>query len=143
MNSALMTLTLTLGLGLAIGSTAGAGTLNASNEKDLHTAANVDSVVIIENEQAKLFSISGGDPAMNGTFLNLAIQEFSGSSWIVYELANVRDFKLLGSVKKGFLKVQLVRDTMDSDGNISLAKSILFINLTGAKQGSIKTTEQQ
>ncbi len=75
--------------------------------------------------------------------MNLAVFVDVSSGWNVFELANVRDFKVLPSTKKGFLKLRLVRDTMDSDGKIGSEKSLMFINIQKAVEGTIEVEEQK
>jgi hypothetical protein len=118
--------------------------LKASKDEFRITAAYVDYVEHIkdQNLDAKIFSVSGGDPVMNGALLNLAVFINLEEGWNVYELANVRDYKLLKSAKKGYIKIKLVRDTFDSDENIIQVKSIMYINLSQIKKGSIEVEEK-
>jgi hypothetical protein len=117
--------------------------VTATKEEWLKNAANVDYVQYIkgQDKSVKLFSVSGGDPAMNGTFLNLAVFSDIDMDWNVFELANVRQFQLLPSTKKGFLKIKLVRDSFDSEGNNIQEKSVLFLNIEKSENASIESEE--
>jgi hypothetical protein len=118
-------------------------TIPATTEEFLIAGASVDYIANIDHQNTgvKVFSISGGDPAMNGAHLNVAIFADVDAGWKVYELADVRDFKVLQSARAGFLKISLTRDTMDGDGEIKSAKSMLFLNIENGETGTILTEE--
>ena len=118
-------------------------TVPTSKNEVLSNAALVDYVEYIrgQDKDVKIFSISGGDPAMNGAHLNLAVFVDMETGWNVFELANVKNFTLLPSTKKDFLKIKLVKDTVDADGNIIQENSILFLNIKKSEAGSIEVEE--
>ncbi|MFZ3229357.1 MAG: hypothetical protein WA160_04065 [Pseudobdellovibrio sp.] len=122
---------------------AGSTTLKASTEERLQNSADVDYVEFVKDQDidAKIFSVSGGDPAMNGAYLNLAVFAGVETGWTVYELANVRNYKLLKSTKKGYLKISLSRDTFDLNDNIIQKASTLYINITNAGKGVVEIEE--
>ena len=130
-------------LTLSFSSFAKSEKIEASNSDALQTAASVDFVQMINDStvSAKIFSLSGGDPAINGANLSLAVYSDPSTGWNVYPLANVRDFKLLKSAKKGFVKISLVRESINEEGGVSTAKSTLFINLKNAEKGSVEVEE--
>lgn len=116
--------------------------IKSTTEKALISASQVDYVKFIKGENIKVFSISGGDPAMNGAYLNLAIFSEKKMDWNVFKLANVRSFKVLESLKKGFLKIKIVRDSYDKEGRSIKLKSILFLNVLKGASGSIEIEEK-
>ena len=115
----------------------------ASTDEMLLAAASVDTVIQIEssNLSAKIFSVSGGDPAMNGAYLNVAVYVDVSTGWNVYELADVRDFEMMKSARDGYAKIKLTRDSIDRNGDIQSSKSMLFLNLLNGENGSILTNE--
>lgn len=122
---------------------AGTQSVKASTEKRIMQYADVDHVEYIKGQDVdvKVFSYSGGDPAMNGAYLNLAIFTDISTGWNVFELANVRNFQVLPSAKKGYLKLSLSRDTMNDNGDIVQESSILYINILNGASGTIETEE--
>lgn len=118
-------------------------TVQKTDDDFLKNSAHVDYVEYIKGQakDVKIFSVSGGDPAMNGAHLNLAVFEDMEIGWNVFELGNVRQFKLLPSNKKGFLKIKLTKDIMDNNGNIIQEKSTLFLNIQNTEKGIIETEE--
>jgi hypothetical protein len=122
---------------------AGSVTVKATDSDMLKSAANVDYVQYLKGQDTdvKIFSVSGGDPAMNGAYLNVAVFVDVETGWNVFQLANVRNYKLLPSAKKGYLKIKLVRDNFNRNGDIVQENVMLFVNLTKAQDGEIQTEE--
>jgi hypothetical protein len=122
---------------------AGSTRLNQTTSEYFAKAANVDVVENIKNVDGfiKIYSMSGGDPAMNGSYVNLAVYLSAQDGYAVYELGNVYNWKLLKSAKHGYAKVALVKDVMDDNGNIVKQNSTLFLNLTKAQQGIVEIEE--
>ena len=130
-------------LSASVTSVAGSVIVNQSESERVQRYADVDEVQYItgQDESLKIFSVSGGDPAMNGAYLKLAVFRSPADGWDVFELANVRSYKLLQSSKKGFLKISLATDTFDSNGEIIQKKSILYLNITKINSGTIEAEE--
>lgn len=104
--------------------------------------ASVSSFQYIPDEDMTLVSYAGGDPAMNGAHVVLTKFVSMGDGSNVFEIANVSSFKLLKSAKKGYLKLQITEDDMNSEGDIIKKDSILYVNVTKASLG-IVTVEKK
>lgn len=117
--------------------------ISVQDLKNAYRAADVYKVEHVKSQatDVKLFIATGGDPAMNGSHLCLAIFNQELSDWQVFELADILDYKLLPSAKKGFLKIKLTKDVMDNEANITQKESTMFINLTGFFKGSVQVEE--
>lgn len=121
--------------------------LHALSEQDLPSPSATEQVQMLEGHPmaAKLMVLSGGDPALNGRHLFLAVNTFSTGSgpWNTYYLKDVRDYTVLPSAQPGYLKIQLENDAIDEDGNLRPYRSVLFINMTQADKanGHIETKE--
>ncbi|MFZ4405672.1 MAG: hypothetical protein ACOYOK_16390 [Pseudobdellovibrionaceae bacterium] len=116
--------------------------LKASNDFSIN-AADVDNVerVAYKNfaTDVKVFSYSGGDPAFNGTYLNLAVFADMQTGWLVFELGNIRSYQVAPITKDGFLKIHVEFEDLDQEGNIHTQKAIYFLDINNAlKNGTIK-----
>ena len=97
----------------------------------------MDQTIILKNQDmnAKVFSYSGGDPAINGAYLNLAVYDEDNRDWNVFALKDVLDYKVLPSTQKGYAKIALVTQYIDQHSvNIHSNKYTLFINLRNTNQ---------
>ena len=109
----------------------------AAPNAEHYSGADVDQTIILKNQDmnAKVFSYSGGDTAINGAYLNLAVYDEDNRDWNVFALKDVLDYEVLPSVQKGYAKIALVTQDVDQhSGNIRSYKSTLFINLRNANQ---------
>lgn len=130
---------------LSVPALAGSQKLKASDSEFIKSLAHVNSVQVVNDSQkwVKIISYSGGDPAMNGAYVTLAVYSDDLRDFNTFELANVADFKVLPSKKTGYLKIALVTDVIDSEGVIKRVKSTLFINLLNSDKidGQIEMNE--
>lgn len=108
------------------------------NDEIANSAAYVDYVEHIkgQSQDVKIFSMSGGDPAINGAHVYVAVFKDLSEGYNVYEIANVRDFKVLPSKKDGFLKLSLEKDTFEGDDLVRVF-SIMYISIVNADKGTI------
>ena len=62
--------------------------ISAEPNAEHYSGADVDQTIILKNQDmnAKVFSYSGGDPAINGAFLNLAVYDEENRGWNVFAL---------------------------------------------------------
>jgi hypothetical protein len=117
----------------------------ATTDEQIINGAFVDSIAEIKSssQTSKIFTVSGGDPAMNGAYVNFAVFVDPSEGWKVFELANVRNFQVLDSAREGYLKLSIVRDSIDNEGRQISKKSVLFVNATNADQGTVETEDQR
>ena len=120
--------------------------ISAEPNAEHYSGADVDQTIVLKNQDmnVKVFSYSGGDPAINGAYLNLAVYDEENRGWNVFALKDVLDYKVLPSAQKGYAKIALVTQDIDQrSGNIRSYKSTLFINLRNADQrgGKIEVDE--
>jgi len=142
-------LILAIGFMLASGINVSAASseIKAATDERLINYADVDEVHYVPSKITKLdtdvkyFSFSGGDPALNGSYLNIAIFADLELGWKVYSLANVSNYKLLPSQKPGVLRFKITRDYLDKDGNVAQQVSTLLVHLKNGKNGTIETQE--
>ncbi len=136
-------LVIALLLSASVTAVAGSKVVTASANESMQRQANVDYVQFLtaQDDGLKIFSTSGGDPAMNGSYLKLAVFKSPAEGWGVFELANVKNYILMQSAKKGFLKFKLTRDTLDANGEITQKESTLYLNITNIRSGSILVEE--
>lgn len=97
----------------------------------------------VDNQAARLFAYTGGDPALNGLYLHIAVMN-DDYDWNVYFLKNLNDYHRLPSAKEGYIKILLkTDDRVDGMGLITPTTSIMYINLTQAHKvnGKIEVEE--
>lgn len=120
--------------------------LRAQQDSAPTAAENVNAVQRLQNQtmEVKVYDHGGGDPAMNGAYLTLAVYSTDTMAWNVFPLKNVSDYRILPSAKTGYVKIALrTDDTNAQTGNIFQYKSTLFINLRNADRqgGQIEVDE--
>lgn len=122
-----------------------AQTIQPSKSQSLAFMADVykTETFLINNQGARLFSYTGGDPALNGLYLHIAVMN-NNNDWNIYFLKDVNDYQRLASAKEGYIKILLkTDDQIDNMGQISPTNSIMYINLTQAHKvnGKIEIEE--
>ena len=96
------------------------------------------------NADVKLFSVLGGDPAMNGTQVSVAVYVDADQGYNVYELANVYDYKIAKQYSNSaYLHLTLVRDYLTPKGKIYQVESLLIVDLTRATSGVVTVLEKE
>lgn len=96
------------------------------------------------NTDVKLFSVLGGDPAMNGTLLNVAVYVDAEQGYKVFELANVYDYKITKQyTDSAYVHLTLEREFTTPKGKIYQVKSLLIVDLTNAKKGVVTVLERE
>lgn len=112
-----------------------AGQVPATSDEQVQNWSMVDTVVQLRTKAsgAKLFSVSGGDAAMNGSRLFIAVYASPQDGYKVFEIANVRDWKHSTPDRiKSHVMVELAIDTMDDKGAIKVVRKIMTIDLKNA-----------
>ena len=119
--------------------------VRAESNNHGYGGADVDETINLKDPSmnVKVFSYSGGDPAINGAYVNLAAYNDENRTWHVYPLKNVLDFKVLPSAQAGYAKIALVTQVLDGNGGVYSYKSTLFINFRSADRadGKIEVEE--
>jgi hypothetical protein len=132
-------------LSMFICSSTFAAILSPSKDIDLGYMADVykTETFAVDNQAARLFAYTGGDPALNGLYLHIAVMN-DDYDWNVYFLKNLNDYQRLPSAKEGYIKILLkTDDRVDGMGLITPTTSIMYINLTQAHKvnGKIEVEE--
>lgn len=114
-----------------------ATTIPATKEEQPNTWSMVDAVkpVLGKTNYTKIFSVSGGDCAMNGSHVYLAVYASPQDGFKVFEIANVRNWTLNTNKKlnnANTVEINLTFDTMDADGNVKALKKSVVINMKQA-----------
>lgn len=115
--------------------------VTAETTEGLNTATYVEQVVwaVGQSQEVKLFSLVGGDPAINPVQLYVAVFVDVEQGYKVYSLGMMESFELVQNTKDGYLKINVKRTTMDSEGEELQENAVLFVNITEASQGKIWT----
>lgn len=120
-------------------------TLSAASiplEPQPDAAANVARVIQLEREGAKLYSLVGGDPALNGEYVLLALFESPMEGWRTYRIGDFNSWDLVEqSAERVVLKVS--HSAVDeTSGEIVTAEQRLAIQLPapGTTASSVQMT---
>ncbi|MBL8559697.1 MAG: hypothetical protein JNM47_13295 [Hyphomonadaceae bacterium] len=100
-----------------------AETIEARNEaSDHHRDTNVSRVQGLQTGDAKLFGVVGGDPAINGEYLYLAVApEAPDDDFKVYKLGDFNEWAL-ESESEGSVVIKVSRSWIDDAGEIQTAQ---------------------
>ncbi|WP_396593091.1 hypothetical protein [Brevundimonas sp. R86498] len=79
----------------------------------IQRAAAVVRVDPLPDQNAKLFGVGGGDPAMNGLDAHIAFFRSPAEGWAVYRIGDILDYTVL-STAPGRVDLDLRESTMDS-----------------------------
>lgn len=117
--------------------------VKAEESTGLNYAAHVEQVIWVEGQSqtVKLFTVVGGDPVINPVNLYLAVFAGVSDGYKVYSLGMMENFDLVQNTKDGYLKIKVLRTTLDEEGEEINQKSVLFVNITDATSGQIWTKE--
>jgi len=117
-------------------------TLRAETEdENLQWAASVSVVndLRTEPDAAKLFGVTGGDPAMNGLYTYLAFYLSPGDGWRVFKIGDFLEYRIV-SQRPGRVVLAIQESVMDRNSNISSRRRTLTMSWTRARDGSPPTT---
>lgn len=93
-----------------------------NEEADHHRDTNVARVLGLKTGDAKFFSVVGGDPAINGEYLYLAIApDTPMDDFKVYMIGDFNSWEL-ESESEGSAVVKVSRSTIDDKGEIKTAE---------------------
>ena len=67
-------------------------TIEIAEDEDLQWAASVMQIHPMENQNAKLFAVSGGDPAINGLVTYLGLFAGPAEGWRVYRIGDFEEW---------------------------------------------------
>jgi hypothetical protein len=97
--------------------TAPGESIPALADTELQEAAAVSQLHLLPEQNAKVFSISGGDPAVNGLVTYLGLYISSAEGWRVYAIGDFAEWRLT-EASKGRLVLTVRQDTAGPDGDI-------------------------
>ena len=108
--------------------------VSAENHQSYQAMADVAETQRLEHptQSVRLFSYTGGDPALNGLLLNIAVWNDQQQRWNVYPLRNVSAYKVLPSAQAGYYKLELKTEELNAESDIRIRTSLLYINLDQA-----------
>lgn len=108
--------------------------ITAQQHESYQFMADVAETQILDHptQSVRLFSYTGGDPALNGLLLNIAVWNDRQHRWNVYALKNVSSYKVLPSAQPGYYKLELKTEDLNADGDVITNTSLLYINLDQA-----------
>jgi hypothetical protein len=87
-------------------------TAASPGDAGLQQAASVARLNPIPGESAKLFGVTGGDPAMNGLYTYIAFFRSPAEDWAVYRIGDFLDYTVLSSAN-GRIDLDVEESTMD------------------------------
>ena len=89
----------------------------AAPSEELQEAASVSQLHALPSLNAKIYSLSGGDPAVNGLVTYLALFAGPAEGWRSYPLGDYAEWRV-AEAKAGRIVLAVRQDTAGSDGNI-------------------------
>ncbi|MDQ1193001.1 hypothetical protein QE419_001767 [Brevundimonas vesicularis] len=89
----------------------------AAAREDIGTAADVSQLQALPEQNAKVFSLSGGDPAVNGLVTYFALFGGSAEGWRAYPLGDYAEWKVV-EAKAGRVVLAVRQDTAGPNGDI-------------------------
>lgn len=95
--------------------------------EEMGTAADVSQFHAIPALNAKVFSLSGGDPAVNGLVTYFALFGGPAEGWSVYSLGDYAEWRVV-EAKAGRVVLAVRQDTAGPDGNILKADRTVQID---------------
>ncbi|WBT04691.1 hypothetical protein PFY01_08030 [Brevundimonas vesicularis] len=89
----------------------------AAAREEIGTAADVSQLQALPDQNAKVFSLSGGDPAVNGLVTYFALFGGSAEGWRAYPLGDYAEWKVV-EAKGGRVVLAVRQDTAGPNGDI-------------------------
>lgn len=75
-------------------------TVEASDDDNLEWAASVMQIHPIEDQNAKIFAVSGGDPAVNGLVTYLGLFAGPAEGWRVYRIGDFEEWTMSETARR-------------------------------------------
>ena len=94
---------------------------------ELQEAASVSQLHALSSLNAKIYSLSGGDPAVNGLVTYFALFGGPAEGWRAYSLGDYAEWKVV-EAKAGRVVLAVRQDTAGPDGNILKADRTVQID---------------
>lgn len=89
----------------------------AAAREEIGTAADVSQLQALPDQNAKVFSLSGGDPAVNGLVTYFALFGGPAEGWRAYPLGDYAEWKVV-EAKAGRVVLAVRQDTAGPNGDI-------------------------
>ena len=114
-------------------------TLAPETDGALQTAASVVELTPLEGQNAKLFGTAGGDPAMNGLYVQIAFFVDPAQGWRVFRIGDFLDYRLLRAAP-GVVDLELTESVMDpATQQIGSQKRRVIVAWTAGEGGAAPT----
>jgi hypothetical protein len=110
---------------------AAAGFADVLKDDAVQSAANVERVLGLQANDAKIFTTAGGDPAINGLYTYLAIYLSSADGWAVYQIGDFNDVAVVGE-RAGEVDLKVSQSTIDDKGEAQTAERYLIVKIPTA-----------
>lgn len=89
----------------------------AAAREEIGTAADVSQLQALPDQNAKVFSLSGGDPAVNGLVTYFALFGGSAEGWRAYPLGDYAEWKVV-EARAGRVVLSVRQDTAGPNSDI-------------------------
>ncbi|WP_292077238.1 MULTISPECIES: hypothetical protein [Brevundimonas] len=99
----------------------------AAAREAIGTAADVSQLEALPDQNAKVFSLSGGDPAVNGLVSYFALFGGSAEGWRAYPLGDYAEWKVV-EAKAGRVVLSVRQDTAGPNGDIEKVERTVQID---------------
>ena len=99
----------------------------AAAREEIGTAADVSQLQALPDQNAKVFSLSGGDPAVNGLVTYFALFGGSAEGWRAYPLGDYAEWKVV-EARAGRVVLAVRQDTAGPNGDIQKVERTVQID---------------
>jgi len=99
----------------------------AAAREEIGTAADVSQLQALPDQNAKVFSLSGGDPAVNGLVTYFALFGGPAEGWRAYSLGDYAEWKVV-EAKAGRVVLAVRQDTAGPNGDIEKVERTVQID---------------
>lgn len=114
-------------------------TLAAETDASLQSAASVIELTTLEGQNAKIFGVAGGDPAMNGLYVHVAFFIDPAQGWRVFRIGDFLDYRVLRAAP-GVVDLELTESVMDAaTQQIGSQKRRVIVRWTPGQGGAAPT----
>jgi len=93
-----------------------------------HPEANVMRLAHLTQSDGRLYSVAGGDPAINGLSTYLAVLESPADGMRVFMIGNFNDWQVLYE-RPGQVALQVSRSFIDADGGVETVEERMLLEV--------------
>lgn len=114
-------------------------TLSPETDAGLQSAASVIELTNLEGQDAKIFGVAGGDPAMNGLYVHIAFFIDPAQGWRVFRIGDFLDYRVLRAAP-GVVDLELTESVVDAaTQQIGSQKRRVIVRWTPGQGGAAPT----